>query len=212
MLVLVNLQEEVRGEFDGVGVKSIVIFDLEKGTGYSGPATGNSLTGNVILSEEVYEVKNEGLISSISSGVSFDVEKSVKKGGGEKYDKVGVVGSLKSSGKLSAFSKSSSDEKVLKFLEGEPGEPIVPVRSMKILIPEDREIVKVKLNLGRPVNVEGDYFFEPSQKAAHFGDEHYTPEELKEKEKIKMTLPKAEIYNANNVYPAVPYDDFVKRD
>ncbi|MFH1460186.1 MAG: C25 family cysteine peptidase [Candidatus Omnitrophota bacterium] len=73
-----------------------------------------------------------------------------------------------------------------------PGEPVLPVKGVKALIPYNNEIKSYHVELGRRIEQFGSYKIEPGQKEYPLSYEG----------KIDYTQPKKEIYKSAGVYPA----------
>ncbi|MCG2705885.1 MAG: C25 family cysteine peptidase, partial [Candidatus Omnitrophica bacterium] len=74
---------------------------------------------------------------------------------------------------------------------GNPGEPVLPVKGINVLIPAGKEIKGSEVILGEKITLPGKYNIEPAQK----------PVPLSYEGEVEKTLPKEEIYNSNNPYP-----------
>lgn len=83
---------------------------------------------------------------------------------------------------------------------GEVREPQMPVKGVNVLIPPDKEIDAIELDLGvseNRVTLPGRYRIEPAQKEYHIsqiGKIEIIPDE-----------PKPEIYESENIYPSAHY-------
>jgi hypothetical protein len=75
-----------------------------------------------------------------------------------------------------------------------PGEPLVPMFSAKILLPQGMDVKNVVVNHGEPVLLDADLVLEHSQLPAIVG------------EKPEFIDPKSEIYESNEPYPRGLYD------
>ncbi len=74
---------------------------------------------------------------------------------------------------------------------GEPGEPVLPVKGVKVLIPPGTELGSCHIVLGNRIVIPGKYLVEPGQEA--------TP--LSYQGKPEKTLPRKEIYSSSNPFP-----------
>ena len=84
---------------------------------------------------------------------------------------------------------------------GNPGEPLLPVRSVRVLIPYNSEVKEVRVLPGRKTILDGSYYIEPAQMPVHF-----SPQEPIEPF-TEPTLPDKRIYNSSSPFPARIHSD-----
>lgn len=75
---------------------------------------------------------------------------------------------------------------------GNVGEPLLPSRSIRVLIPYGMEVNGVQVFHGREVKLHGSYYVEPAQMPVPLGFEN----------RIEPTLPDERIYNSYTPFPA----------
>lgn len=82
------------------------------------------------------------------------------------------------------------------FSFGQVGEPVLPIKGVKLLIPPAKKVTGVEIVLGEKVTIEGTYQIEPGQRA-------YTIDQsdVDKKHKKELDQPKPEIYQAKAAYP-----------
>jgi hypothetical protein len=76
---------------------------------------------------------------------------------------------------------------------GEVGEPVLPIKGLKVLIPDETKIKNIDITLGEKVTLPGIYMIEPGQK-------EYPLSQIGKIE-IKPDAPKAEVYQKDAAYP-----------
>ncbi len=72
-----------------------------------------------------------------------------------------------------------------------PGEPVLPVKGVNVLIPAGERIKDSKVTLGEKVTIPGEYIIEPGQEPIPIGYEG----------EVEKTLPKDEIYRSKDPFP-----------
>jgi len=77
---------------------------------------------------------------------------------------------------------------------GEPGTPLLPVKTLRLLIPYGVEVSEVKVILGTRYEVSGEHYLEPAQEAVPIS----MPELAEE------TLPDVVVYESDEIFPATP--------
>ena len=80
---------------------------------------------------------------------------------------------------------------------GKPGEPELPIRPVRVLIPFGSEVEGVKVSHGREVALDGFYIVEPGQE----------PVPLSSEAPVEFTPPDEKIYNCSTPFPARIYSD-----
>lgn len=80
---------------------------------------------------------------------------------------------------------------------GNPGEPMLPFKSAKILIPQGQQPIGVKVILGPKLELPGAYEIEHAQQ----------PVPISQMNKGKPTDADSAIYSSNNPYPRIPGGD-----
>lgn len=90
-----------------------------------------------------------------------------------------------------------------------PGEPLLPEKTVKILIPYGKEIGEIDVMGKRKVTLEGEYHIEPGERpvplsykdASTFGGEPCFSASLRNKGKIRPTPRDERIYNSEKPFP-----------
>jgi hypothetical protein len=77
---------------------------------------------------------------------------------------------------------------------GEPGEPVLPYETGRVLIPPGHELVSVSVEVGEKISLAGEYLIEPGQVPIPASSDEFT-----------YTPPNPEIYQSRNPFPEVPY-------
>lgn len=75
---------------------------------------------------------------------------------------------------------------------GAVGEPVIPVKTVKVLIPHGKTEGAVSVELGEKIIIGGSYLIEPGQE----------PVPLSYKGPVKITSPNSKIYTSNSAYPS----------
>jgi subtilisin-like proprotein convertase family protein len=177
--------------------RGVVLYDVGDGL-----SSLSSLKGGVALKTE--NVKSSGKSKTQSIDFSFDV--SVPDKIEEGRENILLVNSSKVEPLLftkvfSIFSEKEKriEERPLVILDTVPGEPKILTRPTTILIPKGREVSKVILNLGEPVDVEGEFFFEPTQMPTHYFPGHKPSGAV---EDVDLSF-----YESYEAYPEIPAGD-----
>ena len=74
---------------------------------------------------------------------------------------------------------------------GKPGEPVLPVKTVRFLIPFGHEVGAIDIVKGQKIDLSGAYNVEPGQKPATLSDRRRTA----------FTSPKRGIYRSRNPFP-----------
>jgi len=82
---------------------------------------------------------------------------------------------------------------------GDPGEPLLPSRGVRVLIPYGSEVKGVRVFHGREVILHGSYYVEPGQMPVPLGSEN----------RGEPTPPDERIYNSHFPFPAMANSDFL---
>jgi len=77
-----------------------------------------------------------------------------------------------------------------------PGQPLLPIKTVKYLIPQDQEIEDVEVNFTSRKIIPGIYYVEPAQQ----------PLPLSYKGRITRTMPDSAIYNSVRAFPGKQYE------
>ena len=80
---------------------------------------------------------------------------------------------------------------------GKPGEPLLPIKTVRVLIPFNSKVKEVRVLPGRKVFLGGSYFIEPGQ----------MPVPLSSQEPVEPTLPDERIYGSSSPFPAKIYSN-----
>ena len=81
--------------------------------------------------------------------------------------------------------------------DGEAGAPLLPVKPLRILVPYNHRVIKVKVFKGHHETIEGEFLVEPAQE----------PIPMSQSDKAKLTPPNPDIYESDRGYPLVPCGD-----
>ena len=80
---------------------------------------------------------------------------------------------------------------------GLPGEPVMPLKSIKVLLPPGSTVYTIEISPGRQITIPGSYKLIPGEK----------PVPLNYQGSIEPTLPDPLIYESNTPYPGFLYED-----
>lgn len=83
---------------------------------------------------------------------------------------------------------------------GEPGEPVLPYKTARILIPQNHTLVSVEVT-GEKIKLPGQYLIEPGQVQIPTSSDNST-----------YTPPNPDIYQSENPFPASPYQVIAVQD
>jgi len=96
-----------------------------------------------------------------------------------------------------------------------PGEPVLPFKSVKILIPQDKTIDNIEVITSEKVYLNGQFLIEPGQNPiplSYFSDledESLSILDIVSDEDSLITKPDVSIYDSKDVYPAEVYSQIV---
>lgn len=76
-----------------------------------------------------------------------------------------------------------------------PGEPVLPVKTLKVLIPMNKKIVLTSIEYDAMATVNGTYLIEPCQRQAP----------LRDLSGYEVTIPDEDIYESGSAFPEDPY-------
>ncbi len=80
---------------------------------------------------------------------------------------------------------------------GQPGEPVLPVKTIKILIPFGQEVKRIKVSSKKERILKGKYLVEPGQR----------PVPLRYRGKVPLPFLKDKIYSSNHPFPGRLYSN-----
>lgn len=80
---------------------------------------------------------------------------------------------------------------------GQPGEPVIPVKTAKILLPPASTVEKIEIVTDKKSYVSGSYFLAPGQEPVPLS---------KISDSIEPTMPNPKIYGSDGPYPGVFYE------
>lgn len=80
-------------------------------------------------------------------------------------------------------------------LAGDPGLPVLPVKTLRILMPQGEEVAAIHVIPGERFQLKGRFWIEPGQ----------MPVPISREEAIEFTAPNVEIYRQTSPFPARSY-------